>query len=606
MEENSSSLEDEQQNNYAKESDLRSSKRQIWIVTTAALPWRTGTAVNPLLRALYLMQQGHQVTLMIPWIEDEASRKMLYGDIEFSQSVDQCQWIRKFCLERAGIASDKMGMLFWKGVYHHGFGSIFPAEDICAMVPIEQADVAILEEAEHLNWFRVPAKNDEASALGWAHKFNHVIGILHTNYGSYVKQYGMGTSLLTAPALNALSALVIRAYCHRVIRLSDTLTSLVPKIELTVNVHGVRDEFFHKSNTIINLSQNDHPPDKCAAVYFIGKLIWAKGFESVLDLQERYRAATGDYFAIDVYGSGSDEKSIRLAFFGRSYSSETEDLSYSSDELKLAKDIFDRDESLRSMLQDRDRLQEVGEKGTAETGNVPVSENQGNSEEEIVEKARCAAPLDVLSDLTRYTLGTGRETAGAALHLAESLLQRGFGSFSNKLENKKATKVGTPFSLGPTIAAYKWRRKPLPARFLGVKDHVDLKCLPHNIFLNMSTSEVLCTTSAEALAMGKFVILPKHPSNDFFLQFPNCLAYDKLDDCVEKLQYALSHSPVPLSEEDAFKLSWEGATERLYDAALQQEITPAEKEQSAKAAQFHVDTSRKSQYVSKLFGVLPR
>ena len=595
----SSSSEDDTSENHAKESDLRSSKRHIWIVTTAAMPWRTGTAVNPLLRALYLMQQGHHVTLMIPWIEDEASRKILYGDIAFHQSEDQCEWIRTFCQERAGIACDNMGMVFWKGVYHHGFGSIFPTEDICAMVPIDQADVAILEEPEHLNWFRVPAKDDEASALGWAHKFHHVIGILHTNYGSYVKQYGMGTSLLTAPALNALSALVIRAYCHRVIRLSGTLTSLVPNIETTANVHGVRDEFFHHHHNtgIVNLSPSDHPPEKCAAVYFIGKLIWAKGFESVLELQERYRSSAGEYFAMDVYGSGSDESGIRLAFFGRSHRPETEDQTYNSDELKLAKDIFDRDESLLSMLRDRDRP--PGE------GDDAGLEHQENTGEEIAEKARCGAPLDVISDLTRYTLGTGRETAGAALHLAESLLQRGFGSFSNKLENKKAAKVGTSFSLGPTIAAYKWRRKPLPARFLGVKDHIELKDLPQNIFLNMSTSEVLCTTSAEALAMGKFVILPKHPSNDFFTQFPNCLAYDDLDDCVEKLQYALSHTPAKLSEEDTFKLSWEGATERLYDAALRKESTPEEKEQSVKAARFHVETSKKSQYVSKLFGVLP-
>ncbi len=69
------------------------------------------------------------------------------------------------------------------------------------------------------------------------------------------------------------------------------------------------------------------------------------------------------------------------------------------------------------------------------------------------------------------------------------------------------------------------------------------------MFVNPSVSEVLCTTVAEALAMGKWVVIPSHPSNDFFMQFPNCLLYSTGDEFAAAMHWALHNDPPSLLTE---------------------------------------------------------
>merc|ERR1740124_1100361 len=546
-----SGMNDGDDHEVTHQSDLMRPGRNIFVVTTAAIPWFTGTAVNPLLRAAYMFRMtkeinenstsaernetftpGRMVTLVIPWLELEEDRLELYGpDNNFSTPQEQEKYIRTWLREQADMpqeADEDVGLkiMFYPARYHAGLKSIFAMGDIPSLIPDSEADVCILEEPEHLNWFRAPED-------GWIKKFNFVVGIIHTNYVEYASSHYSG--LWTAPAIRAMSSAMVRAYCHVVIKLSDTLQNFAEEKETTSNVHGVRSEFLKEGarragtniahrrevdkyprNATLKASQDVFAPLSAGTkartkAYFIGKILWAKGLGKMLKMEKIYKHYTGDYFPIDIYGNGPEEKEIIRAFHGRNHRRKNT---------------------------------------TSNTENNSVVYPDGKD-------ATTIAPTQAtyIDDFDNESIHKEVDSEGKSTLFSEHVAR-----ISERIQSTTKTIKSTTESLEFDLpkSRHEWRKNPIPATFPGRVDHALLK--EYDVFINPSVSEVLCTTTAEALAMGKFVIIPVHPSNTFFMQFPNCLAYRNEFEFASNLHWALSHDPVPLSLDERQMFTWEAAT----------------------------------------------
>ncbi len=347
-----------------------------------------------------------------------------------------------------------------------------------------------------------------------------------------------GSRTIAANTIHALSKLVCRSYCHKIIKLSKTLPVFASYKECESNVHGVRSDFLRletsNENTLVSNKEG------CAQIYFIGKILWAKGFQYMLDCQEKYHERYGEYFKIDIYGGGPDLETIKRSCFG---------VRGSKSKVQKVGTEEDKEDDPSSGSQDKTEDDENRE-----------SQNRYSQLSQMMLKSMPFLKDEIdETDENSSTLKTLKE----GLQLVKNFQKE---SLLEKVPRNK----------------YEWRKKPLPVQFCGPKDHAALKFTPYKVFVNPSVTEVLCTTTAEALAMGKFVVLPKHPSNEFFYQFPNCLSYSNMDEFAELVNFALENDPTPLAGEIGRKFTWEAAMERLVEASAVAKSKQVELEQSGR------------------------
>ncbi|KAA8495671.1 Digalactosyldiacylglycerol synthase 2, chloroplastic [Porphyridium purpureum] len=299
-------------------SDLAQQPREIVVITTACIPWMTGTSINPIMRVLYLALRGHRVTLLAPFVEPLQQKDVFAQDKHFASSLDQEAEVRGWINKHAkGLLTDAEGrpqavpafrIAFYPSVYVPEFGSLFPVGDVLDSLPSSQVrDFCIMEEPEHLTWYH--------TGKYFTDEFKFVAGIVHTNYSAYAKEYGIAGPV-RALALKLINKWVCKVHCHIVVKLSDAIHALPHAV--TCNVHGVRSNF-------LQIGKGMSPENFTKGAYFLGKALWSKGYKELLGLMHKHQSRTGEQLVIDMYGSGPDVDAIREhvesrpEVFGKSY-----------------------------------------------------------------------------------------------------------------------------------------------------------------------------------------------------------------------------------------------------------------------------------------------
>jgi digalactosyldiacylglycerol synthase len=180
-------------------------------------------------------------------------------------------------------------IFFFKGIFSKTVFSIFIVEDAFAAAPPARA--ILVQEPEHFGW--IPTHSGKKRLK--AHKS---VGIVMTNYGSYIRRPGR-------PDRAAFARIVEWRHKHLMRKHADVIVPLSPALDLK----GVEDLVEWRQVTGVLQAFAEIPPvrPETDGIYFLGRLTWDKGLQVVLDMAKRLDSV------IDIYGDGPDQTAIHTA-----------------------------------------------------------------------------------------------------------------------------------------------------------------------------------------------------------------------------------------------------------------------------------------------------